>query len=61
MGDNVSGYITHIFGKESSIQRKVIAVYLIVAVLPVFVRNGRKFQRTECNAGIFSWHRGSTT
>lgn len=37
MGDNVSGYITHIFGKESSIQRKVIAVYLIVAVLPMMI------------------------
>lgn len=37
MGDNVSGYITHIFGKESSIQRKVIVVYLIVAVLPMMI------------------------
>lgn len=30
-------YIEHIFGKHSSIQRKVILVYLIVAVVPIVI------------------------
>ena len=37
MGDKAGGYIAHIFGRESSIQRKVILVYLIVAVLPIMI------------------------
>ena len=37
MGDKAGGYIAHIFGRESSIQRKVILVYLIVAGLPIMI------------------------
>ena len=37
MGEHVSNYITHIFGRESSIQRKVVIVYLIVSVLPIMI------------------------